>query len=125
MRYREYLRSDRWKKQRKRTFQNHGRRCVVCGSEKVEVHHLTYKSLGNEDPKKHLLPLCREHHQQVHIYAEERRMHVWNATHLLTKEYRSKSNPRHLTWNEMTPFQREQFIGVDYTRLLRRQQKPI
>ena len=116
MKYKEYLKSDRWKTQRRRTFYHHGRKCVVCGNDKVEVHHLTYKMLENENPSKHLLPLCREHHQMVHDYSKLHKMSIWDATHLLTIEYRSKLNPRGLTWDQMTWYQREKFIGRGFTR---------
>jgi hypothetical protein len=44
---------------------NHGKKCVVCGEERiVEVHHMDENNKNN-DPK-NLVPLCPTHHQYWH-----------------------------------------------------------
>jgi hypothetical protein len=46
-------------------FEEHGKRCVVCGEEKiVAVHHLNENR--NDNRPENLIPLCPTHHQYVH-----------------------------------------------------------
>ena len=40
---------------------NSDQRCIVCGSMKVEAHHLLAGSLGRPDDK--IVMLCPEHHR--------------------------------------------------------------
>jgi 5-methylcytosine-specific restriction endonuclease McrA len=40
--------------------------CVVCGKHGVDVHHVKSKKSGGDDVYSNLMPLCREHHQEVH-----------------------------------------------------------
>ena len=43
----------------------HGKKCVVCGEEKiVEVHH--YNEVHADNRPENLVPLCPTHHQYVH-----------------------------------------------------------
>jgi len=56
MDYKNYLNSEHWKnvRQNKHLCNNFlGKDCCsICGSrEKLEIHHLTYKNLGNENNK--------------------------------------------------------------------------
>lgn len=49
-----------------------GYQCVMCGCRgtttiPLEVHHITYRNIGNEDVYKDLLTLCRSCHRNVHI----------------------------------------------------------
>jgi hypothetical protein len=88
----------------------HGKTCIDCGSKKIEIHHKTYKDIGNENQKWHLLPLCRKHHQGVHNYAHEHRVNYYQATEKIYGRYYSTKNKNKLKWSEMTPFQREQFL---------------
>lgn len=60
--YSEYLHSDEWQRKRNRRLAMSGGRCEACGSNKrVEVHHLTYEHIYNEEMAD-LLPLCFLHH---------------------------------------------------------------
>lgn len=46
-------------------FKVHGKKCLVCGEEKiVSVHHLD-ENHSNNDPN-NLVPLCPTHHQYLH-----------------------------------------------------------
>lgn len=108
--YREYLKSKRWIKKKRQTKYWHGNRCAVCNSKKVDIHHKTYScGLGNELPKKQLIPLCRFHHGEVHKYAIISKLSLHKATDKYIRENTKKTK---MIWKNMTPFQREQFIGV-------------
>lgn len=61
--YSDYLQSPEWRSKRAQRLKISQNRCAACGStDKVEVHHLTYARIFNEDMED-LLPLCEEHHE--------------------------------------------------------------
>jgi 5-methylcytosine-specific restriction endonuclease McrA len=41
-------------------------RCIYCGSPRVELHHIVYKSHQGADIEENLVCLCRHHHTLVH-----------------------------------------------------------
>ncbi len=50
-------------------------KCVICGAPAEDVHHIKHQSLANragyighfhKDNKHNLVPLCKEHHNQIH-----------------------------------------------------------
>lgn len=60
--YSEYINGPAWKAKREEKLRQVGRRCECCGStNKLEVHHLTYERLFNEDLND-LMVLCFYHH---------------------------------------------------------------
>lgn len=65
--YRKYLKSEHWveiRRQRKR-LDNH--RCYLCGCQKyLNVHHLKYDNLGNENVEEDLVTLCKKCHSMLH-----------------------------------------------------------
>lgn len=65
--YKKYLKSKEWvdtRRERKRIDNN---RCHLCGGMKyLNVHHVTYSNVGNEDVKNDLVTLCRKCHYMVH-----------------------------------------------------------
>lgn len=66
--YNEYLNSDVWKNKREEyKSSNRPQRCEVCYSKPYELHHNTYKRLGNE-ALNDLIPLCRKCHSKVHSF---------------------------------------------------------
>jgi len=63
--YQKYIQSDKWKEKRERVIKER-KCCEQCGStENLQVHHLTYKRLGNEDDRD-LMLLCQNCHQHIH-----------------------------------------------------------
>ena len=53
------------KKYRKRCFEHHEHKCVVCGEEKIlDVHHYDENKLNNEP--ENLIPICPTHHNYYH-----------------------------------------------------------
>jgi HNH endonuclease len=66
MSYEEYLATMWWAWRRGRTLRQDGYRCRRCGTRKgLQVHHLSYKHLGDE-PDEDLVTLCRECHARFH-----------------------------------------------------------
>ena len=67
--YNSYLKSAHWIKMRKDKIKWHDgkAKCAVCGKESsnVQLHHISYKHLGNERPSD-LVVLCAECHEKVH-----------------------------------------------------------
>ena len=63
--YEAYLNSDAWKAKRAQRLAISGHRCAACRAGRaVQVHHLTYARIFNEDMAD-LLPLCDPHHDTV------------------------------------------------------------
>lgn len=106
--YYEYIKSSRWKKKRIKTMNLHGDRCCICGNKRVEIHHKTYKDLGEENERYHLIPLCREHHESVHDFCKKEKVPYYKGTEIYLKKYMKKPERK---WELMTQFQRELFIG--------------
>lgn len=60
--YSEYINSPAWAQKRSQRLAMSNYRCAACGTTKrLEVHHLTYARIFNEDMPD-LLPLCYLHH---------------------------------------------------------------
>ena len=60
--YLNYLQSETWKKRRYAALERVEFKCELCGeTDSLEVHHLTYNRLGNEDPGD-LIVICKGHH---------------------------------------------------------------
>ena len=68
MDYREYLKTDHWKKVRRLRLEIDGHRCVDCkAGERLEIHHKIYDHRGCEqDHLGDLVTLCRDCHQGRH-----------------------------------------------------------
>jgi len=107
--YREFLKSETWKKKKRQAKYWHGNRCAICRSKKIHIHHKTYKNgWGNEDQKYHLIPLCKTHHTEVHLFAKQNNMNIYHATEKMIKLKKPKEKQ---IWKTMSPFQRELFLG--------------
>lgn len=71
--YREYLKSEDWKRIAKKRMEIDGNACVMCGcrgttANPLEVHHLSYRFVGNEESRiyEDLCTLCHTCHKQTH-----------------------------------------------------------
>lgn len=40
--------------------------CVICARQPVDAHHVKSKKSGGDDIVHNLMPLCRNHHQELH-----------------------------------------------------------
>ena len=73
--YADYLKSETWRKKAEQRMQIDGYRCQGCGScgtaeNPLEVHHLSYKNLGNEDAFTELVVCCHMCHKNLHKIME-------------------------------------------------------
>ena len=71
--YREYLKSAKWKAIAAQRMQIDGNKCVMCGSRgttanPLEIHHLSYRYLYREESRiyEDLCTLCHACHKQTH-----------------------------------------------------------
>lgn len=71
--YADYLRSPRWQRIRQRRLRWDRNRCVVChGTERLQVHHASYKwrgqlwGVGEWLEFLDCVTLCGKHHRAVH-----------------------------------------------------------
>lgn len=64
--YAEYLKTDHWQEMRAKALERAGYKCQLCSSEEMlQVHHNTYKNIGNEKLTD-LVVLCRGCHSRFH-----------------------------------------------------------
>jgi len=62
----EYYKSDEWKIKRQFILNRDSHRCQQCGSNYwLEIHHLTYDRLYNEDNNSDLITLCKKCHKRA------------------------------------------------------------
>lgn len=90
--YRRYLRSQQWGFRRVRWFRDCRARgyepaCQVCGvtlvdGDSLDLHHVSYEGVSWDDTTQQwvareadedLMPMCREHHQQLHRIMDGRK----------------------------------------------------
>lgn len=65
--YREYLKSDHWKEIREKRIKLDNHRYYLCGKASgLNVHHLRYDVLWNEDVRNDLVSLCYKCHSMLH-----------------------------------------------------------
>ena len=70
--HRDYLKSDAWEKKRGETFFYHGDKCEICfegdwrDGKDINIHHATYKNIGQENCLTELVVLCRQCHDKIH-----------------------------------------------------------
>lgn len=71
--YMDYLKSDKWKKIAQKRMEIDHYRCTCCGcmgtqSNKLEVHHLSYKYIYEEEKRVYqdLVTLCHRCHKGLH-----------------------------------------------------------
>jgi len=65
--YREYLKSDDWKKKRYVVLKRDNWKCRYCGKKATQVHHLKYaKYQIGKEPIKWLVSVCEPCHKSKH-----------------------------------------------------------
>jgi hypothetical protein len=89
--YKDYLNSEWWKEIKKKTKtrpQTYSK-CQFCNNNKnIELHHTSYKHIFTKNELATIIPLCREHHQEVHDYAKRNNLSVRVATNKLRLKYK-------------------------------------
>ena len=65
--YREYLKSDAWKRKRYVVLKRDNWTCQKCGAKATQVHHLKYaKYKIGKEPIKWLISICEPCHEKQH-----------------------------------------------------------
>lgn len=78
--YMAYINSAKWEaKKQKYRASKLPQTCLVCNSQRVDLHHRTYKRLGAEWLND-LIPLCRTHHDECHAFIAISGMRIWGGT---------------------------------------------
>ncbi|MBS3904782.1 MAG: hypothetical protein KGZ39_05605 [Simkania sp.] len=76
MNYHRYIQSTAWQLKRlEYQLSKKPQHCLICHDEHYQLHHITYKNLGNE-PLEDLMPLCDPHHLAVHNWLKAHRSPV-------------------------------------------------
>lgn len=75
--YKQYMKSDEWEQKRQERIAI-DKGCVMCGRpiekiKSVQVHHVTYKNLGNEDVLTDICTLCGSCHRKIHNFYNRKR----------------------------------------------------
>lgn len=95
--YRAYLASDHWRDVKRRYRASRLRQTCFCGATRVDLHHRTYKRIGRERLGD-LVPLCREHHAEVHRRVagavNRSKVNLWNTPRKLAKRNRRRLRKR-------------------------------
>jgi hypothetical protein len=77
----EYRKSEQWRETKRRYRRSdYPQRCLVCGCSDFDLHHRSYARLGQEllfD----LVPLCRRHHDDLHVLLDRNRELCVQDTH--------------------------------------------
>ena len=71
--YKEYLKSDIWKKLREEILKRDNYKCVICGEKAINVHHKNYHYkvlIGIK--KEYLVPLCRNCHKKIEFEGKQK-----------------------------------------------------
>lgn len=77
--YKNYIRSSEWKSKEQERKQIDNFKCVCCGRDEshtrygLQVHHITYQRLGNENIWNDLVTVCGSCHKKIHNYYNRRR----------------------------------------------------
>ena len=76
--YKEYIKSDVWKQKCKQRLEIHGHKCEMCdrhekNSKGLQIHHISYKHLCNEDVGDDAICLCGRCHILIHRYYDRKR----------------------------------------------------
>ena len=76
--YDRYMRSDAWSKKRAERLELDNNSCVMCGRtleqiKSIQVHHITYKNLGNENVLEDICTLCGSCHKKIHNFYKRKR----------------------------------------------------
>jgi len=87
--YEDYLKSDHWKALKAKTRRRKRyKKCLFCESRKIELHHTTYKWIYTKKELLAIIPLCREHHQEVHDFSLKENISVRLASNAMIRKYK-------------------------------------
>ena len=100
--YNKYIQSEAWRRKRRKFFTTKmyntypaGKKagkfvCYCCGSdERLDLHHRTYKRLGEERIQQDFIPVCKKCHSDIHKLHKKGRP-LWGATKMVRHKIRRK-----------------------------------
>lgn len=76
--YRKYMRSKEWEEKRQQRLEIDGHKCAMCDSPEskckdgLQIHHISYRHLGDEDVWTETVCLCGRCHRLIHRYYNRR-----------------------------------------------------
>lgn len=75
--YKQYMKSPQWEQKKQERIEI-DKCCVMClrpldKIRKINIHHITYERLGNENVLTDLCTLCGTCHKKIHNYYNRRR----------------------------------------------------
>lgn len=76
--YDDYMKSDKWHSKCKQRLEIADHKCEMCGrlennSKGLQIHHISYRNLGNEDVGNELICVCGRCHLMLHRYYNRKR----------------------------------------------------
>jgi hypothetical protein len=88
--YEEYLNSEWWASIKLKALKRNAyKRCQFCDStDNIHLHHTSYKWINTPKELCVIVPLCKQHHQEVHEYAKLNKVSVRIATNTLRRKYK-------------------------------------
>lgn len=93
--YYEYLKSDWWNsiKEKAKKRSDVYSSCQFCGTkDNIHLHHTSYKWIYTKHELLVIIPLCCQHHYEVHYYAKNNNISVRRATNIIRRKYRPDWN---------------------------------
>ena len=96
--YYDYIRSPMWIEKKKQYYSSkmyktlrRGNKtwccyCCLTTDKRLDLHHRTYKRLGEENIAVDLVPVCRECHDKIHDYFKNNPVSLWTATKKFKKK---------------------------------------
>ena len=106
MNYYEYIKSERWQIKRKEFYSSKMYKhlkgtgkwnCYCCCRNDVplDLHHRTYKRLGNERINIDFVPVCRSCHNEIHALfdskkEDRRKFNLWSVTKMIKNKKQRK-----------------------------------
>ena len=85
--YQAYLRSPLWAGIRSAVLARYCGKCLVCGEEATEVHHLRYDEETLSGDLSGLTPICRACHKRIHFTSAGKRRSLGEANWVMVRRY--------------------------------------
>lgn len=93
--YQEYLKTEHWQRLRAERLKIDNYKCQYCGRPyDLQVHHLSYDNLWNENVYEDLITLCKSCHkciEEIKTKYKDEQVAKWKAQYLAEKEENHKA----------------------------------
>lgn len=88
--YKKYLKSNEWKSIKKKVMRRDKNQCQICFyNKKLNVHHMTYRSIFKENCND-LILLCRRCHGRLHKISKSKGINYFEAFKIIKGDFRGK-----------------------------------